>query len=84
MPNLAPNRAKLRSTLQLAGSNEHPRKTEITTARTTNTVELIASRTGDALFGYFLALGQKVTRRLRRRNSHARQARQAAGIARMP
>jgi len=45
--------------------------------RTTTTVELIASRSGDAFFGYFLSLGQKVTRRLRRRNSHARQGRQA-------
>jgi DNA-binding GntR family transcriptional regulator len=32
-------------------------------------VEWIASRSGDAFFGYFLSLGQKVTRRLRRRNS---------------
>ncbi|WP_211951647.1 hypothetical protein, partial [Cupriavidus numazuensis] len=37
-------------------------------------VELMASG-NDALFGYFLSLGQKVTRRLRRRNSGACQAR---------
>ncbi|WP_232431376.1 hypothetical protein, partial [Cupriavidus sp. UYPR2.512] len=42
---------------------------EITTARTTNADDFIASRSGDSFFGYFLALGQKVTRRLRRRNS---------------
>ncbi|SOY93406.1 hypothetical protein CBM2599_B50277 [Cupriavidus taiwanensis] len=37
---------------------------------------MIASRIGDAFLAYFLALGQEVGRRLRRRNSHARQARQ--------
>ncbi|WP_211954328.1 hypothetical protein, partial [Cupriavidus numazuensis] len=37
-------------------------------------VELMASG-NDALFGYFLSLGQKVTRRLRRRNSGACQER---------
>ncbi|WP_143010687.1 hypothetical protein [Cupriavidus necator] len=49
--------------------------------RTTNAVELIASRSGDAFFGYFLSLGQKVTRRLRRRNSHARQGRKTDRMA---
>ncbi|WP_340528260.1 hypothetical protein, partial [Cupriavidus necator] len=44
-------------------------QTASTTARTTNAVQLIASHIGDAFFGYFLSLGQKVTRRLRRRNS---------------
>ncbi|SPA55006.1 protein of unknown function [Cupriavidus taiwanensis] len=62
--------------IALAGSNGHPRQTEITTPRTTNAAELIASRIGDAFLAYFLALGQEVGRRLRRRNSHARQARQ--------
>ncbi|MFC4424570.1 hypothetical protein ACFO7E_34240, partial [Cupriavidus pampae] len=37
-------------------------------------MELMASG-NDALFGYFLSLGQKVTRRLRRRNSGASQER---------
>ncbi|MFC4342194.1 hypothetical protein [Cupriavidus numazuensis] len=40
----------------------------------TAAVELMASG-NDALFGYFLSLGQKVTRRLRRRNSSACQER---------
>ncbi|SOZ09931.1 conserved protein of unknown function (plasmid) [Cupriavidus taiwanensis] len=34
----------------------------------------MASRLGDALFASFLSLGQKGGRRLRRRNSSARQA----------
>ncbi|SOY58648.1 hypothetical protein CBM2585_A90038 [Cupriavidus taiwanensis] len=34
----------------------------------------MASRPGDALFASFLSLGQKGGRRLRRRNSSARQA----------
>ncbi len=42
----------------------------------TRSASLIASRLGDAFFGYFLSLGQKVTRRLRRRNSRACQAQQ--------
>ncbi|MFC4341724.1 hypothetical protein [Cupriavidus numazuensis] len=37
-------------------------------------MELMASG-NDALFGYFLSLGQKVTRRLRRRNGGASQER---------
>ncbi|SPA49652.1 protein of unknown function [Cupriavidus taiwanensis] len=46
----------------------------VTTAGTTNAA--LASRSGDALFASFLSLGQKGGRRLRRRNSRARQARQ--------
>ena len=46
----------------LAGSNGRKAEMEITTAQFTHTAKLIASRSGDALFGYFLALGQKVTR----------------------
>ncbi|SPA57077.1 protein of unknown function [Cupriavidus taiwanensis] len=40
----------------------------------------MASRPGDALFASFLSLGQKGGRRLRRRNSHARQARQPSAL----
>ncbi|SOY75697.1 hypothetical protein CBM2586_B80122 [Cupriavidus phytorum] len=46
---------------------------QVTTVRTANAA--MASRPGDALFASFLSLGQKGGRRLRRRNSSARQAR---------
>ncbi|SOY71431.1 hypothetical protein CBM2585_B50410 [Cupriavidus taiwanensis] len=49
-----------------------PTQPQVTTARTTNAA--LASRLGDALFASFLSLGQKGGRRLRRRNSSARQA----------
>ncbi|WP_232431438.1 hypothetical protein, partial [Cupriavidus sp. UYPR2.512] len=55
--------------MALAGSNRDHAQTASTAALTTNTVQLIASRIGDAFLGYFLSLGQEVTRRLRRRNS---------------
>ncbi|SPA56268.1 protein of unknown function [Cupriavidus taiwanensis] len=45
---------------------------QVTAAGTTDAA--LASRLGDALFASFLSLGQKGGRRLRRRNSRARQA----------
>ncbi|SOZ09859.1 protein of unknown function (plasmid) [Cupriavidus taiwanensis] len=59
-----------------------PTQPQVTTARTTNAA--LASRLGDALFASFLSLGQKGGRRLRRRNSSARQAPTHKPVANTP